>query len=1632
MIKPLQHAKYRSARAVPVPASRGDQSAISVVKGIRICMAVSAVVFLLTTITTMKHFHAVDDSLKNHVNNAPAIKSILTDKNGQQPKNQIEMGHGVHANVQNHIQGLRDHLLAQQAKSKEAKAESKENNDQNLTPKLLQHAESKENNGILSTSKAQGKPKENSDIQPSPKTLAIHSLNKQSLARGHSGLPMDQTPALIGAKRGGIQCDSDADVSSLAYWNNPQGRRDEAFISPFRVSGGSKYLTFEADSGGFNNIRMSFENIVVMAVATGRILVLPPSHNMYRLDNKNNFDHFFPLFSEEFQKRVKAITMKQFLEEQFAKGGYFESEGSKKKANLLHIVDSCETDNSPCNPTPVLEYIRNKSYVSTLNDMKNCLIFDTTASGGSTITSRSVQDGIKRFCGDREALYYDSMMAAPEIFHFHSSAIEEFRLLNHFYAVMHFTNPVENNYYKRFIRDFIHYKDEIFCAAGKIINLIQAEGKQLGFQVDDERAGGFSALHIRRGDLQFKEVIISAEEWYENTAKLWQPNELLYIATDENDRAFFEPIAKHHQLRFLDDYLEKAGLAAIEKQYLGMIESIIASRGRFFVGTWHSTFSSYIMRLRGYYGVSKMSNYYAYRPRRFEMNKFRYPYGNYGAREWQTAWLGVDGDMEIVDDLEPNSISPIGPFLNITLLKDPKPRPNHLARGMFGMPMSKTPALEGGSRGAIKCDVNVDSLAYWNDPQGAFDRSFASPFRASGQRKQYITFWQDCGRFNNIRMSLEIIFVFAAATGRTIVLPPNQNLRLEHGSNKPLGFETFYSFRSPEFRRNVEVITMAEFIEREGGEKGVAKIHKNDVERLQQLTDFCENRKKSDIYCGEVFDKLHRHSDSMVAPFSDKDCLIFDVDTYKDLAAEANGATREIVKQFCGTRRPVLYTQQLASSDILHFDTFERDHRLLAHFYNFVLFTDAAIDNYYKRFVRDFMHYNDNIFCAAGKIVRLIQQEALERGFSIDDEGGGGYTSLHVRRDDLQFRDALISDDKWWDNTKEIYKEKELLYIATDEKDRKFFDHFADSHDLRFLDDYWDVLDLGSLDKELLGMLDSIVASRGRAFVGTYFSTFTGYIMRMRGYHGMSKLTNYYSWNPTKFEMQKGAFFVPSTSFEREYAVGWVDIDGDERVVGDKDYTNNPTNYDEMDQKNDAAANNEELKHQQQAQNAPTREVSETRNGFSPEEDNKLEFVDNGGKMYVIFSTDCSPYQQWQSYLFFFSAFRVRQSGIITRVASGCTDEEKTNTKEWHKAHIAVISNRFKIIFTPKFSHVVEEDTGAEGNKYFNTEAGEYKYFNKPLGTKYFIENSSYFGWEESSEKLTKAKDNEVILILDPDMLLLLPLTTDFSDSHVKFWKPFHKDVLERKKKVAPGAMFGQTYGLGTKWKQFESLAGPNSPARDVDERNAQLYYQVGPPYIGVASDMYRVVNRWAELVRPVHKQKPQLLAEMYAYQLAAADQKLPHGTVDSMMISAVETYGEAWDYIDALPNEEVCRMGTSPNPSRYPLPTLLHYCQHYGVANVIFAKRSIPQNIFSCQSPLFEEPPIDAMSSQNAYVMDIGGKRQDLNNKHHKRHVFASCAIISAMNEAALFFKLHHCDKSETNTEKKLSLVKSSVKKGT
>ena len=130
--------------------------------------------------------------------------------------------------------------------------------------------------------------------------------------------------------------------------------------------------------------------------------------------------------------------------------------------------------------------------------------------------------------------------------------------------------------------------------------------------------------------------------------------------------------------------------------------------------------------------------------------------------------------------------------------------------------------------------------------------------------------------------------------------------------------------------------------------------------------------------------------------------------------------------------------------------------------------------------------------------------------------------------------------------------------------------------------------------------------------------------------------------------------------------------------------------------------------------------------------------------VHVIFSTDCSPFQSWQSFAVFHSAFSVSQPGLVTRIVSGCTPSEHELMQTWHDTYITPMSPSFRVHFTPAYDHVEGEST-------------KYAFFNKPYGTLHFLENGIGIGadgeikvrwrWEGVGVGLSEATKLQFIVI---------------------------------------------------------------------------------------------------------------------------------------------------------------------------------------------------------------------------------------------------------------------------------------------
>jgi hypothetical protein len=197
--------------------------------------------------------------------------------------------------------------------------------------------------------------------------------------------------------------------------------------------------------------------------------------------------------------------------------------------------------------------------------------------------------------------------------------------------------------------------------------------------------------------------------------------------------------------------------------------------------------------------------------------------------------------------------------------------------------------------------------------------------------------------------------------------------------------------------------------------------------------------------------------------------------------------------------------------------------------------------------------------------------------------------------------------------------------------------------------------------------------------------------------------------------------------------------------------------------------------------------------------------------------------------------------------------------------------------------------------------------------------------------------------------------------------------------------------------------------AKRWSDRDASNKFAAGPPYIATGTDMLKISRKWSEFVRPTHKHKPGLLAEMYAWCIAAAHLNLPHTLLDNFMVSNIDAGGEGWKLVDAIPSPSCLE-----EDGWEDLPSFLHLCQMNRVGEFAIHKRKIPRDIFTCESPMLMDPPPDLGENYPYKTQgNLGGKERpnlDLDAKTAKRTAFQICSFTRIVNSAAEYFKKQHC----------------------
>jgi hypothetical protein len=169
--------------------------------------------------------------------------------------------------------------------------------------------------------------------------------------------------------------------------------------------------------------------------------------------------------------------------------------------------------------------------------------------------------------------------------------------------------------------------------------------------------GEYDSFHIRRGDFQYDIMYLSAQEIYDGTTRTVVPNgRTVYIATDETDMTFFHAFQQHYNLVFLHNFTHL--IPDINPNYYGMIDQLVASKGKVFVGTLYSTFSGYINRLRGYhaqkeqlpgYELGHIQSYYYVPDSHARFRNIMQTYSSVQQAFWQQefpiAWRDINHDV---------------------------------------------------------------------------------------------------------------------------------------------------------------------------------------------------------------------------------------------------------------------------------------------------------------------------------------------------------------------------------------------------------------------------------------------------------------------------------------------------------------------------------------------------------------------------------------------------------------------------------------------------------------------------------------------------------------------------------------------------------------------------------------------------------------------------------------------------------------------------------------------------------------------------------------------------------------------------------------------------------------------------
>lgn len=300
---------------------------------------------------------------------------------------------------------------------------------------------------------------------------------------------------------------------------------------------GPQFLTYTPWPGQLNNTRMCFEVALLLAMLTGRTLVLPSG---YRRLHENPEEDFRPLHPRDFLS--------------------FESLDRLSPPIPHETYEACRRDPKD---RAALRFEPGEAV----------FCYPSIPSRDEAAAAR-----LREFaCGRTHFLQLTPRLCSCETLDIRSPALE------HFYTFFFFSDPADGYACRRFIRDCVHFPAPLVRFARDVA----------------ARLGPYNAAHIRRGDFfeQFPEQALSELRVLESLLKCLRRELPLYVATDDPAVPLLNLLRRHFRVCVAADL---SGTREMAPEALACAEQLVCAHAQSFVGTRLSTFSAYITRLRGY------------------------------------------------------------------------------------------------------------------------------------------------------------------------------------------------------------------------------------------------------------------------------------------------------------------------------------------------------------------------------------------------------------------------------------------------------------------------------------------------------------------------------------------------------------------------------------------------------------------------------------------------------------------------------------------------------------------------------------------------------------------------------------------------------------------------------------------------------------------------------------------------------------------------------------------------------------------------------------------------------------------------------------------------------------------------